>query len=401
MRKKQGDFEFVRDFLHKLVRNSTSSSSPSHIGLGGSWFRKGEGMLTLESEELRDYRGVLSGLVEKLAPDQDLSQSAIDSVLWDAIFEAVDIPERRDQDPTIRVNAAIRKLETLASRDPEVYDCWIEVGGLDRKSRPSSFGRVRFVAFNQHQLRMLRRAIAREGGQTSRARESLDLRKDRLLGRSFGVVKTTARDYGAALNLARREVQAAAECLNFFSDLVPYNYSWIFLPGEQESSSTTTFAVNPAGGMHMKMSRVGPMGGYSLAKLSAQKRIQKAIKRVRELLEKQSRNEVEELLLTAVRWSGRATVPERLEESFLLYAIALECIVLPGTDGGELRHRLSQRVARLLGGDMGDRVVLQKKTKKLYDIRSKIVHSGFYEVNEDDLNVNENNCKESGSPPPV
>ena len=137
----------------------------------------------------------------------------------------------------------------------------------------------------------------------------------------------------------------------------------------------------------MKMSSVGPMGGYSLAKLSAQKGIQKAIKRVRKLLGKQSRNEVEELLLTAVRWSGRATVSERLEESFLLYAIALECIVLPGMDGGELRHRLSQRVARLLGGNMGDRVVLQQKTKKLYDIRSKIVHNGFYEVNEDDLNV--------------
>ena len=138
--------------------------------------------------------------------------------------------------------------------------------------------------------------------------------------------------------------------------------------------------------MGMKMSRVGPMGGYSLAKLSAQKGIQKAVKRVRELLEKQSRNEVEELLLKAVRWSGRATVSERHEESFLLYAIALECIVLPGMDGGELGYRLSQRVARLIGGDMRDREMLQKKTKELYGIRSKIVHSGFYEINEDDLN---------------
>ena len=233
MKKRQGNFEFVHDFLHKLVKNSTSSSAPSHIGLGGSWFRKDEGMLTLESEERREYRDVLSRLVEKLAPNQDLSQSAIDSVLWDAIFEAVDIPGHRDQDPVIRVNAAIRKLETLASRGPEVYNCWIEVGGLDSKSRPSSFGRVRFVAFNQHQLRRLRRATTREGGPTSHARESLDLRKDRLLGRSFGVVKTTARDYEAALNLARKEVRAAAECLNFFLTWCPTTTHGFFFLGNR------------------------------------------------------------------------------------------------------------------------------------------------------------------------
>ena len=45
---------------------------------------------------------------------------------------------------------------------------------------------------------------------------------------------------------------------------------------------------------------------------------------------------------------------------------------------------LSLRVARLLGSNTRERKEIMKKTKKLYDIRSKIVHSGHYEVAEEE-----------------
>ena len=320
MTKRHGNFEYVRSFLQDLVDNLTASSDSSLFSRGKSWFRAGEGQLTLEPKETKSYQDVLSRLVRQLAPNADLSESAIGSVLLDAIFEVVDIPKRRNPDPTVRVNAAIKKLEALAKRKAAKYDCWIEVGGLDEKSLPSSFGRVRFVAVNQYQLRTLRRTTAR--GHSSQA-SSLRRSFDRILGHSFGVVTTTARDTRAALNLAKREVRASVECLNFFSDLVPYNDAWVFLPGEHESTDTTAFAVDQVGAVFMTMAKAGPMGTYSFAKLRARGPFQGTIRRVRALLQKQSRNAVEELLLTAVRWSGRATISERREEAFLLYAIAL------------------------------------------------------------------------------
>ena len=108
----------------------------------------------------------------------------------------------------------------------------------------------------------------------------------------------------------------------------------------------------------------GRWGFFSIAEVreSAEGMVRCAFDRVESLLEK-SRNEVEELLLTAVRWAGRATVARTREEAFLLFAIALECLVLP-KEGDELRYRLSQRVARLCGENVEQRLELAKRTKK-------------------------------------
>ena len=50
-----------------------------------------------------------------------------------------------------------------------------------------------------------------------------------------------------------------------------------------------------------------------------------------------------------------------------------------------MQHRLSQRVAKVAQETVAKRAKLQKKMGKLYDVRSKIVHSGHYKVQEDEL----------------
>ena len=392
MKYRIGDLEFVRVFLQDLVDNTTETVGidPSGIPDGRSWFRAGEGILTLSSEEHRQYQDVLEELIPKLAPDGDLSESTIDSALRDALFAAIDIQRGRDPNSSARVRAAVEKLKELASRKPETFECWLEVGGLDRESLPRSFGRVRFVHFSEYQQRRLYRTIRNasrgpNGISKSEVRSLVNAQKDGLHDSCFGIVECEARDSKAATTFAAREIRATVECLNFFSDLIPYNRSWLFLPGERESTGTTTMAVGGPGSFAMTSSHVGPLGGYSISQVASQKSISKATRRISKLLQAHSRNEVEELLLTSARWAGRATVSPLREEAFMLYAIALECLVLPGTDAGELRHRLSQRVARLTPGTVASRVERQKITKKLYDIRSKIVHSGHYEVGEKEL----------------
>jgi hypothetical protein len=57
-------------------------------------------------------------------------------------------------------------------------------------------------------------------------------------------------------------------------------------------------------------------------------------------------------------------------------AIALESLLTDDEEAGELRFKLSLRAALTLGGSTEDRVKTRRAVRALYDLRSKIVHTG-------------------------
>lgn len=59
-------------------------------------------------------------------------------------------------------------------------------------------------------------------------------------------------------------------------------------------------------------------------------------------------------------------------------SICLEAL-LSGRGGGELTHRLSVRVALLLGHSLGERQQIAKKVRQFYQLRSKMVHGSARE----------------------
>lgn len=60
--------------------------------------------------------------------------------------------------------------------------------------------------------------------------------------------------------------------------------------------------------------------------------------------------------------------------AFLSLMIGLETLFNPG--GGELKYRISRNTAVLLGKNKEDSKLISSEIKKLYDMRSKIVHTG-------------------------
>ena len=97
---------------------------------------------------------------------------------------------------------------------------------------------------------------------------------------------------------------------------------------------------------------------------------------------------MEDRILGSLQWAGRAQVEARREEAFLLYAIALESLVLGKNTNTEISNQLAIRCAQLGGGptlDEKKRVVQQ--IRSLYDTRSKIVHSGSFTIREDELDL--------------
>lgn len=69
--------------------------------------------------------------------------------------------------------------------------------------------------------------------------------------------------------------------------------------------------------------------------------------------------------------------------SFLSLMISLEALFNPGQ--GELRYRISRNTAVLLGNEKEDSKTIFSEIRKLYDKRSKVVHTGASDINQEDL----------------
>jgi hypothetical protein len=261
---------------------------------------------------------------------------------------------------------------------PIDYRVLVEVCGVAAKDLPFALGPTRFVKFDSgHRSQLLR-------GQSQAYRRSLVQTAERLDGKVCAQVLVAARDFDAARSLARREARTAIDCINFFADLVPYNHGWLYFPSEGAPTRETTPARDASGQAHVGLDIRGPALPFSVEHLRESRALFADFCRLGRLSVAARAKTAAECLRTAFQWAGRATVEPKREESYLLFAIALETAVLP-TEDTELTYRLGRRVAALLTGSRQQRSELRTKISHLYEIRSRVAHSGFSEVTEQDL----------------
>ena len=383
--KGQLDLSFVADYLLDFATNLSSERRLEDFSFGSLWMREGEGVLELDSEEVAKHQTALQRVSKDFAPSDDLSIAAIDSALKDAVFGVVDIPGKRDDSQDIRIEDAMDQFASFLNEHPEHYECWVEVRGLRVDSLPATFGPTRFkVLGDQDRDRLVDIVKTEHIIQQAEKLEMIDSELfEELQGRTVAIQRVTARDESAALALAEREVQITADCLNFFAGLIPYNYSYVAIPKEGTRSGPScrftiaddgSFYHNPKGSMPPTYSMA------ELRRLSGQ--LGKSVKRVEAIRNDITRSSLDELLFRAVRWCGRSRAASAQEDKLLFSTVALECVGLP-TQTDELRYRLSQRVARLLGDSFDDRTKVAKEVREIYDTRSAIVHSGELEMTEE------------------
>jgi hypothetical protein len=92
-------------------------------------------------------------------------------------------------------------------------------------------------------------------------------------------------------------------------------------------------------------------------------------------------------LLGAFETAGAACIERKSHLSFLLFAIALESAVLGSTNKSELTFQLSSRVAHLISTDLDARRNVSRTVSRLYDLRSRIVHTGETNASQADLSA--------------
>lgn len=97
--------------------------------------------------------------------------------------------------------------------------------------------------------------------------------------------------------------------------------------------------------------------------------------------EHQDRTEYERRLLTALQWLGAALEEDRLPEKVVALATALEALLLTG-EVEKITNELAERVAIALHDKLCERKKTKGRMKKLYALRSKVVHRGERDVDE-------------------
>ena len=382
------DLSFVRQYLEEFLStlNRSGEIDPSEVPV---WWARPETTIRLSAEEAIQHRRILKETQQKFAPLDDLSEKALDSALKDAIFTVVGTAEPDEQEAAARVNRAVANLRAFLEAEPQAYECWIEIEGVNADTLPSGFGRTTFCVLEPLHISLLKDIVRTkhtiqidEKLQDIRARQSEDLQ-----GRTVAIQCVKARDSAAALTLAVRELQQTLDCLNFVAKMIPYNRAHLRIA---RGSSVSQSSARPAIAMDGSY-RIAPKSRipwtFSFKDMSnVSEPVASLVRRIDELLGQDERSPVDELLVRAVVWSGKAAGSESIEDKFLYSVIALESILLP--DGsGELNFRLSQLVARILSDDVGSRLKVAQDVKRLYRLRSKLVHDGNFEVTEDDQNM--------------
>jgi hypothetical protein len=251
-----------------------------------------------------------------------------------------------------------------------LFTCYIPVNGIEKEGLPLKFGQIRFVRFDKTQMQNLQRTKNPNMNLISD-----HIRKSGHFDRTFAVCHVSAIAKEKAFELAYVLTRKTIDVLNFFSDLVKYNYGWLYLAGESESAVTMSIIVDSVGNFYIPSNRVGPIGGFSIRKMRNSAEIAKPLKIANALLGKRDPSKLDSLLLRAIQWAGRGTVEMNREQKFLLYAIALESVMLPEIKD-ELGYRLSVYTANLLEKNVNARRKLQREVKQLYKERSATVHDG-------------------------
>ena len=377
-----GDFE---EYLRSFYADLSPSTDSGDLRGNNFWWRASEGSLHLTSDESRRYHQLLQTCGKQLAPDADISEAAFDSALKDAIFTVADVTRSRTGDVKVRIREAIDGFRSFVTGPRRGYECWVEVEGLDHDSLPASFGNTRFVVLGDAEIGALEALVEEKHTVDKTGKmEHINRLAGEIRGSPVAIQRVNARDNKAALLLAEREVQITLECLNFFADLVPYNRARLRIArGKRSEGNTLQMALADEGSFLYSPQATMPWE-FSLDKLrELEGAIGEALERVEELRAKRDRSEVDELLLRAVRWVGRAVAATRTEDKLLFAAIALDCVTRPRRRH-DVRQQLSSRAAHVLSSGGEDQERLETEIRRLYDIRSTLVHDGRLEVTEDD-----------------
>jgi len=368
----------------KLITEETNEEILyfEHLGLGS---------LHLNYEGASRYRECLRNLVENSVKDDDLSLKTVEGLFQEALLEAFYL-EESSASIDLKINDILEGLKQKLTAKRIPYCCYIPVCGINSEGLPLSMGKIKIAVFDDllvdtFEARIVKHSIQREF-KWIKTKEKID---SSFYKKIVGIVTVEAKDYNAAEVIAIKNLREVLDILNFFSMLVPYNPdAWTYLSGDLEPYFFESIILNEddTASFNIMSKRIGPLQEINVLRIiESSKKDNIGFDYVINLLTKNNLNKFQQSLLTAIQWAGRAVVANRREEAFLLYAIALESIILVDSPNSELSYRLRLRISHLITSNLKNRNEVANTVKELYNLRSKIVHDGKYEISSLELDT--------------
>jgi hypothetical protein len=356
------------------------------------------GGISLYGDLATEYQRNLRDLYALVARKQVLGLRAVEALLQTAILTALDITKKQPgQSFEQRLEQAIAVLQQSTQATPDEWQLHFRVMGIAPQGLPITLGNMRLYHATEDSLRHEVDRLNSYIDSTKNMPNEKQALKDvigsevgkGLRGTVMAAVEVKAIDEDAAEAIATRDLRLILDVINFYADVIhpPGVRARAYLPGDASSVIDVSFgyhmSAQPSG--YLSNVKRGPLEAISLVELTPKLAERNGFGRIKDILASTERNSFERRLLTAFRWAGRATVTERREDAFLLYAVALESLLLPTEQSAELSYRLRLRCAHLLGLTPEARERLVKRVGRLYGLRSRIVHSGSIDVTDADL----------------
>lgn len=356
-----------------------------------SFWTQDLGGLMLTDDDAKEYRQCVDAMhAQASGKTEHISRSAIESFIQGAILRALDpLGIATEKDFEKRLASALVNLTEELKAEPSIWETHFPVDGLLTEKLPHTFGRCEFYFGDETVLNKLLERIHRivlpNAGEDVARIDKWSIRQriqELVRGQTWVFTLVNAVDGTAARIIARKRVRQTVDILNFYSNLGGRPPSQVLLAGDPRPGILNTFLFSedpPA--FEPPSERVGPIAPFSFATPDLE---QAGFERMSEMLKKQPPSEFEDRVITAFQWAGKASVEPRKEEAFLLFAISLESLLMERQDKAEITETLALRAAHVIAAPQS-RLAVYRNMKKLYSIRSRIVHSGSVDVGDDQL----------------
>jgi len=351
---------------------------------------QGLGGLILTNEDAKEYRRCLDGMHEIAAGKAErISRPAVASLIQRAILKALDVTRTAaERDFSKRLATALAELRQELGAKPVLWEVHLSAELMPEKL-PYTFGRCEFYLGDSTSVPILLQRVGRSkasGKEDATSREISQFVREAVNETIGGkiVISTTvhAVDPVAAQIQGQGLIRQTVDTLSFFANLGGQPRCQILLPEDPRPAMAKTFLfAEETGESHASSAWVGPIAPFSF---SGPQLHAAGLDRTSQMLKKEAPSEFELRILSALQWAGKASVEPRREEAFLLFAVSLESLLLARDDKSEIAETLALRLAHLISAP-GTRLMVYRDMKRLYRIRSKIVHSGSFDVGEDQL----------------
>ncbi len=391
----------LRELIEHINRELSSPEQPDpsklfELGVQTHIFeRKDYGSLVLFGERGDQYFDCLLALQKVAnAKIERISFSAVESATQLAILKALDIAKKQ---PTVefseKLQSALTELRNTLSEQPISWSVHREVAGLDPVGLPRLVGNTEFYVMDQDRVSSFDGRIAaivdrmrdiKTDKETAKKNLSTQLFQG-LLGKTCAHVRVSATDSNAANALALKQLRQTIDVINFFIGILGLSNAQVYLPWEANPHIARSFTLAD-NGEHSNWGNFwqGPWVPLSFSLIQGKRAEGIGFSRASTILGKSNPNSIEDRLLSAMQWAGRASIVERKEEAFLLFTVALESLLLDIQEKQQLRYRFAVGGAHLLGSGLESKREMSTALKKLYDLRSAIVHSGSTDISDSD-----------------